>query len=307
MTDENEQALLARLNALKQSSVSFETTKISDGQAKSPDDLISRFQGLGVSAPPGDLAHTGGPSPSGEDEQALEELLADLGPEDQWEVKADEAKSLRDLLSESEKVVASLKEQKETPSAPNPGNSGDSQHGVVKRTAANRPNAETSSGQEDEAEGKRLLDSIFKEALTEKEEVEAGSSRDGAQAEPPEPPVEDSSDTKSTVQLPDLPAAPDSELPALPQNEEEETTLALPSAPTSSPARKSKAATKSNLPKFTDEEIDTWCVICNDDATVRCLGCDGDLYCAKCWREGHVGPDVGFEERTHRWVKYRRR
>jgi hypothetical protein len=79
--------------------------------------------------------------------------------------------------------------------------------------------------------------------------------------------------------------------------------LGLPSPPTFPPAAK---PVKGVMKKYMDEEVDSWCIICQDDATVKCLGCDGDLYCANCWKEGHMGPDVGWEERGHKWTKFRK-
>jgi len=45
-----------------------------------------------------------------------------------------------------------------------------------------------------------------------------------------------------------------------------------------------------------------WCVICNEDALVRCLGCGGDLYCTACYKEFHVGEDPN----EHRVEKFKR-
>jgi len=39
--------------------------------------------------------------------------------------------------------------------------------------------------------------------------------------------------------------------------------------------------------KEEDEEMEKWCVICNNNGHVRCLDCDGDAYCKRCFREQH--------------------
>jgi hypothetical protein len=75
--------------------------------------------------------------------------------------------------------------------------------------------------------------------------------------------------------------------------------LGLPSAPTS-------AVGKGSAPPPKPEVVEDWCVICQDDATVLCHGCDEMLYCARCWKEGHLGEGVGWEEKGHEWSRYRR-
>ena len=79
-------------------------------------------------------------------------------------------------------------------------------------------------------------------------------------------------------------------------------TISFPSAPTVPP----RAPVSTKAPKFTDAEVDSWCIICLTDATVRCQGCAGDLYCNMCWKEGHTGPDAGYEERRHKAVALQR-
>jgi len=85
--------------------------------------------------------------------------------------------------------------------------------------------------------------------------------------------------------------------------------LGLPSAPTfrpeeHNPSSPSVKGLRSN--KYTDEDQKTWCVVCLEDATIRCVGCDEDAYCGRCWKEMHVGPSAGYDERGHQWVKFTR-
>ncbi|KAL5113314.1 hypothetical protein ACEQ8H_008827 [Pleosporales sp. CAS-2024a] len=81
--------------------------------------------------------------------------------------------------------------------------------------------------------------------------------------------------------------------------------LGLPSAPSFSPRKQPLVV--SSFEKQVYDEIETWCVLCQDDATLRCLGCDGDLYCQICWTEGHRGESAGIEEKRHQTLEYVRK
>lgn len=49
-----------------------------------------------------------------------------------------------------------------------------------------------------------------------------------------------------------------------------------------------------------EEEL-PWCAICNEDATLRCKDCDGQLYCGRCYKEYHDNE----EYQLHTKEKYR--
>lgn len=52
-----------------------------------------------------------------------------------------------------------------------------------------------------------------------------------------------------------------------------------------------------------EENPDDWCVICNEDSSIKCKGCDYDPYCSSCWAEGHE--NMGREEiREHGTVEF---
>jgi hypothetical protein len=131
-------------------------------------------------------------------------------------------------------------------------------------------------------------------------------------------PVSSKLDLPSTPSaLKDLPTSTDPEPPSYEDSELEarfsKLGLDLPSTPTSAPKAKPKpgssarsaTSARSRLPKYTDEDINSWCCICNEDGEVRCLGCDGDIYCSICWREGH-GNGPG-QERGHKAVQFVRK
>lgn len=82
----------------------------------------------------------------------------------------------------------------------------------------------------------------------------------------------------------------------------------LPSAPTFRPADRLTPAATAAFGKvgYTDEDQKTWCIVCLDDATVRCVGCDDDVFCARCWKDMHMGPSAGYDERGHKWEKFLR-
>ena len=46
-----------------------------------------------------------------------------------------------------------------------------------------------------------------------------------------------------------------------------------------------------------------WCIICSEDATLRCVSCDGDLYCKRCSRECHSD----FDTKDHIVETYKRK
>ncbi|KAH6879078.1 hypothetical protein BKA58DRAFT_333561, partial [Alternaria rosae] len=352
--------LLARLNALKTSSVSLETNYSAPIAPRNPpnptDDLAARFARLGSASPSGSpqpsrttstnnagapVAAPGAPSYlegiaqgvggsnvefNEEDEKSLEELLGELngavGDRRDWDVSKEEQQDVGKLLKDMRKILPEVELTDWESIEINVGS------GEVGRA---KEDTESRDEDEEEEEGKKRTEDDEADDVIARVMAELEISK---KYDPPSPPSEDdksesgyrknSSKEDTTDDGFTLPSAPN----ALPEDDfassqaiEDAFTarmaalaapspcqtdsLGLPSAPSFAPRNKPPVST--NLQKQVDDEIDTWCIICQDDATLKCLGCDGDLYCQNCWMEGHRGESAGFEEKRHKAVLYKKK
>lgn len=369
----DDDALLARLNALKKSSVSFENASSSSSAPKTnaPDDLAARFARLGSASPssspgPSRTSSSAGEIDKGaaaiapgapsylegiaegiggsgidvntEDERSLEELLGELGPREYWDIdhnnERDVGKLLRDIKTILPEVQKSRRQEQKGKEGLTDWENVEVDIGTD-GVKVGREEQDEEQAEDGEAGKKRSEDDEADDIIARvMAELEISKKYD-----PLSPPPEDDKTSNSGDQAADdqtdqpksstedndglcLPSAPTS----LPQDDLDRTqaiedaltarlaalsspspsqtdALGLPSAPSFSPAKKPPNI-QSSLAKKLDDEIETWCIICSDDATLRCLGCDDDLYCRKCWMEGHRGEGAGFDERRHRAVEF---
>ncbi|KAF2217842.1 hypothetical protein CERZMDRAFT_92485 [Cercospora zeae-maydis SCOH1-5] len=343
--------LLARLNALKPSSVKLETdAPVIDIQCNAPqsveDKLAERLKTLraGGSLPPaGNVNSTNKQiSPAVEkserkvydeagaekdpirnwqqdgNEQSVDDLLAELEADGQWKLDPEEPKDVQSLLKEARE---SLSQSAEPIPSPQDGR----QDGGNTSPPAEDDNDSAIPGkaedEQDEEDADEYIARVLAELDIEKKYGDAETDEKGKESSNHNAPSEDGDmlDLPSTPsQLKDVPVSSGHEPPSYEDSELEARfsklgfdSLGLPSTPTSKPSSKPKVVAsvkskmKSNLPTYTDEDIDSWCCICNEDGEVRCLGCDGDLYCQACWSDGHgTGPG---QERGHKAVQYSRK
>ncbi|KAJ4345779.1 uncharacterized protein N0V89_011914 [Didymosphaeria variabile] len=371
-------ALLARLNALKKSSVSLDNTFSSSiapstANANASDDLAARFARLGSASPsssprpsrsttsseektqgapviaPGAPSYLegiaegvggAGTEANIEDERSLEELLGELGPREEWDINQKDEKDVGKLLRDIKTILPEVQKSRKQEQEEKEGLT--DWENVEVDIGSNGVNVEREEHPEEQSEdgetGKKKSEDSEADDIIARVMAELEISR---KYDPPSPPSEDAKDSdsgdqktekqkeKSTTHGEDesnnelsLPSAPTS----LPQDDFDRTqaiedaltarlaalsspspsqtdSLGLPSAPSFAPTKKAPTV-QSSFAKNLDDEVETWCVICSDDATLRCLGCDGDLYCRNCWMEGHRGESAGFEERRHRAVEF---
>lgn len=292
----SDDALLARLNALRPSIVSMSKSPMQD---KEHDDLSAAGGDAGAD-------HLGATPHNDEDDKLLDELLQDVGLQGNWDLSRHETGDVQKLAADAHLALAAMRRDQQASRELRP-----TEVRLGTSEAANS-DAEVAKPSEDE-EAQEIIAKVLAELELDRHGAQAAileeddaTGRIARSAETTAP--EDSGST-----LLELPSAPSD----LPQGARDEVVdaqdalaarfsgLSLPGAPSFSPNKKPPKVSGSNLPIYTDDQMETWCVICNDDATVRCIGCDGDLYCRSCWAEGHTGVDAGMEEKTHRCVNYR--
>jgi hypothetical protein len=374
--------LLARLNALKKSSVSLGTNynpSIAPSSSPKPtDDLAARFARLGSASPssspqpsqstptndarapvvaPGAPSYLEGVAEgigggsvefNEEDEKSLEELLGELkdtvGDRGEWELSNKEQQDVGKLLMDMKRILPEVVNSRAQDKNARGAHGRKEELTDWESIEVNIGSGTVTAGKDDDAEEDHANEDGDKK-LTEDEETDDLIARVMAELEiskkydPPSPsPEEDNGSSAGDEKNASkegredenkgdglsLPSAP-TELPeddfdraqaiedaftarlaALSAPSPSQTdSLGLPSAPSFSPRK--KPPIQSNIQKRIDDEIDTWCIICQDDATLKCLGCDGDLYCQLCWTEGHRGESAGFEEKSHKVVLYARK
>ncbi|KAK7397889.1 hypothetical protein QQX98_012740 [Neonectria punicea] len=328
MSDPVDKSLLDRLQALRGSSATSappQPTKISvdliqrQGTPTREDALAARLKSLrdqDATSPAPSVAAPVKPSPKHgpddddeidavfrTDDNTLEELLGDVSPDEAFQPDPDDAR-VKALLEE---LAAAIPKDDEAPSK------------------------EDAKGEDsDDSDGeamKRDVDDViarFRDEL----ELEAALAKDEPpEADEKEPHHDDAKpstvipSTEPDFSLPDLPSTLE-DLPAARSARATSTdlddltarmaalraptsdSLDLPDVPTDAPSKPVKRLTSRT--NYTDDDVDSWCTVCLEDATLRCLGCDDDVYCARCWREMHVGPRAGFEELSHKAVQFTR-
>lgn len=234
------------------------------------------------------------------DDHTLEELLADVGGNDDFMTTEPEDEKVRAMLEE---LADSIPKDDET--------------GVRK------DGREEDEDSGDDSDGEKMTKEVDEVMARFKDEDEMEKvyrqDKEPTSRQDDEPPLETSTTAVDTAifDLPDVPDDPatstapsgtdisslTSRLAALrTPSASDEVGDVLPSVPTSAPTKEPKRLTSRT--GYTDEDVDTWCTVCLEDATLKCLGCDDDPYCTRCWTEMHVGPRAGFDERSHKAVQF---
>ncbi len=280
---------------------------------------------------------------SDDGEETVEVLLAQLAGERAFfDLSPNESQDIKSLLDEANRLLpappgdlpgnskrVNIRKEVITESAGEVASNSNEDTSLIEISAfiAHSPGRSGQGGDDDDADEDEEEGTKHKESqMSEDDEVATYLQRildehdvEGQQHEttPPSTPIR-VSNRGADLETLDLPSTPNTHpglASALTPNPASLQSLQLPSTPSTLPTNK-KSPSLTKIPKsnpnpsqcmYTDADIETWCTICTEDAAVKCLGCDDDLYCTTCWREGHVpgkGRDVGSEERKHRAISF---
>ncbi|KAI0533685.1 hypothetical protein GGR58DRAFT_98200 [Xylaria digitata] len=246
------------------------------------------------------------------DDQTLEELLEDLRSDETWldEVVAEEEEHQRITT-----LLTELKDSEDSDDNDSEGESLETEIGsvlakaideveweLVNRAPSSPPQLE-STAQEDAKSPSR--DETVPSTDSNSFSLPTAPSELQNQPDLPSPSTQTQSDVDFAASIASRMAAlklsGPRALPSVPTVAVD--SLGLPQAPTFAPADRPipGLAKRTGL---TDEDQKTWCVVCLENGSVCCLGCDAgdDVYCSRCWKEMHVGPRAGYDERGHSWA-----
>ncbi|KAI9163125.1 Zn(2)-C6 fungal-type DNA-binding domain [Paramyrothecium foliicola] len=239
------------------------------------------------------------------DDQTLEELLGDVGPEDTFTQEPDDDK-VKALLEELSQAVPKDDEVKghRGDERDDGGDSDDSDgehmsrevRDTIERLQDEAELEEPGHKSDDQDEGNETnssADLALPSVPSHLADLPAANSARAGSAD-----IDDITARMAALRAPTTAGGDD-------DDDDDDDALNLPSVPTSRPSGKPVKRLTSRT-GYTDDDADGWCTVCLEDATLRCLGCDGDPYCTRCWREMHVGPAAGFDERSHRAVQLTR-
>ncbi|KAL7949656.1 hypothetical protein V8C42DRAFT_217851 [Trichoderma barbatum] len=233
------------------------------------------------------------------DDQTLEELLGDVSP-DENPVAEPSDEQVRALLEELSLSVP--KDDAEEDKNQNRDGDSDDSDGEHMQTKVNDILAQF----KDEAELEAALGNPDDETGSAKQDEDEDQDGDADIALPSLPSNLDDLPTVSP-QRPGARADMDditARMAALKAPADQDS-FSLPSVPIAKPSAGDKPVKRlTSKTDYTDDDIDTWCTVCLNDATLRCLGCDDDPYCTRCWREMHIGPAAAFDDRSHKAVQF---
>ncbi|QIW96201.1 hypothetical protein AMS68_001719 [Peltaster fructicola] len=295
MTDHDDR-LLARLNALKPSSVTLSTApsiEIETNKPDTPEDKLSeRLKRLRA----GESVLTKA-SPKTEEvqsrsvdhddlhlhewqadgnEQSVDDLLAELASNEQAQLKPDDPEDIQRLIREARDALPA--EQQDYTSA----DSQDNNENGTKEEAVDEDKL-------DEQDADDYIQQVLAELEVERRYAPDDADHSNDEALP---------SALSDVQVIEPPSYEDSELEA----RFSKLAMGLPSAPSVAPTVKKQGKPKVKAVSKADDDMDSWCCICNDDGTLQCIDCDNDVYCRSCWTQGH-GSGPG-QEQGHKAVRY---